>query len=352
MIDFEKLNLAYEEDRFYSLQLEVGDRCEQGCIYCYMNAVEEGKNQLTEKMIYQILEDSRELGLTAIEWLGGEPLLRPGIFSFMERSRDHGFRNNMWTGGLPFRDKNLAKKTADLCRYGLISIHLSTLEPNLYQYMHPERDSKDIDVILDGIRYLLDIGYPAEQLINSVTFTGLQPSDDMIATMQYFFEKFGIQTSINVYHTYLRPGTSRKELQKFIPAPEEVSRVYHYYKKMINVKELPMNCVNKQYCSATLAVLNSGYVTPCATIREESPSMNLKEHTFKDIVNANRDTLGFNSFKNLKNLPADCKICKLKEVCWGCRSRSYAIGKGFFGKDPRCFRNSGERESLQHTGIT
>ena len=41
-----------------------------------------------------------------------------------------------------------------------------------------------------------------------------------------------------------------------------------------------MNCVNKQYCSATLAVLCDGRVTPCATIRDpgmpsihETPSL-------------------------------------------------------------------------------
>ncbi len=351
MIDFEKLDQAYHEDRFYSLQLEVGDRCQQGCIYCYMNAVEEGKNQLTDSMIYKLLEDSRALGINAIEWLGGEPLLRPGIFSFMEKSRDLGFRNNMWTGGLPFKDKGLAKKTAALCRHGLISIHLSTINPSLYKNMHPERSPEDIDLILDGIGYLLEIGYPSEQLINSVTYTGLQGSDDLIATMQYFFEEFGIQTSINVYHTYLRPGTSPGELQKFIPAPEEVSRVYHYYKKMIKVKELPMNCVNKQYCSATLAVINNGFVTPCATIREEVPAMDLRNHSFKHIVNANKHILGFNHFKKPENRPDGCRNCKINEECWGCRSRSYAIGKGLFGIDPRCFRNPGGGKFRQHTGV-
>src|SRR6056297_1975841 len=102
MIDFEALNHAYDNDSFYSLQLEVGDKCYQGCIYCYMNAVEATKNELTHEKISGILVDSKKLGITAIEWLGGEPLIRPGIFDFMEQASELGFRNNMWTGGLPF----------------------------------------------------------------------------------------------------------------------------------------------------------------------------------------------------------------------------------------------------------
>ena len=54
MINYEKLNSDYDNDNFYSLQLEVGDKCHQGCIYCYMNAVEEGKNTLSDNQIKQI----------------------------------------------------------------------------------------------------------------------------------------------------------------------------------------------------------------------------------------------------------------------------------------------------------
>ena len=82
MIDFEELTKAYTEDRFYSLQLEVGDICHQGCIYCYMNALPQSVNSLTDETIYRILHDAIHLKITAIEWLGGEPLLRESIFQF------------------------------------------------------------------------------------------------------------------------------------------------------------------------------------------------------------------------------------------------------------------------------
>ncbi|MFO7791244.1 MAG: radical SAM protein [Bacteroidales bacterium] len=338
MIDFEALNKAYNSDGFYSLQLEVGDKCYQGCVYCYMNAVEVTKNQLTEEKISEVLEDSKSLGISAIEWLGGEPLIRPGIFGFMEKAQKLGFRNNMWTGGLPFADKDTTKRTADLCHNGLISVHLSTITPGLYKKLHPGHSTNDMKTILDGIEHLLALGYPPEQLLNSVTFTGLQSAEDLIKTMEYFYRQYGIQTSINVYHTYLRPGYSYNELEKFIPDRKEVATVYNWYKKLIGVNDLPMNCVNKQYCSATLSVLNNGYVTPCATIREENDKLNIKSNGFRHIVETYRDYLNFKYFKDKNNLPENCQKCSMNDECFGCRSRSYASGNGIYGKDPRCFR--------------
>ncbi|MFP4026010.1 MAG: SPASM domain-containing protein, partial [Thiohalospira sp.] len=173
-----------------------------------------------------------------------------------------------------------------------------------------------------------------------VTFTGLQSADDMIETMEYFNENYGIKTSLNVYHTYLRPEYGKNDLLRFITNPKDVARVYKSYKSILGAKELPMNCVNKQYCSTTLAVLNNGFVTPCATIREEKDECNLKFDSFKNIVENNKNYLNFKFFKDKDNLPVKCKKCKLNNDCWGCRSRSFANGTGIYGIDPRCFRRS------------
>jgi len=115
MIKYSSLEKAYENNGFYSLQFEVGDKCYQGCTYCYMNAVEQTRKELTDEIVHDVLEDARKIDISAIEWLGGEPLLRPGIFSFMKHAKMLGLRNNMWTGGLPFKDRDIVEKTAELC---------------------------------------------------------------------------------------------------------------------------------------------------------------------------------------------------------------------------------------------
>ena len=113
MIDYEKLDILYENDGIYALQLEVGDVCYQNCIYCYMNALPKEKNTLSDELIHRILSDSYKLGIIAIEWLGGEPLLRDSIFEHIAYAKELGFRNNIWTGGLPFEEERIVRRTAE-----------------------------------------------------------------------------------------------------------------------------------------------------------------------------------------------------------------------------------------------
>jgi radical SAM protein with 4Fe4S-binding SPASM domain len=339
MIDSARLEKAYEQDGVYALQLEVGDVCHQGCVYCYMNALDQPRNTLSDQTIIDILHDCVRLDVTAVEWLGGEPLLRESIWDHMATAKDLGLRNNMWTGGLPLTDHKVARYTAGLCRHGLIAFHLSTINPHTYRLLHPTRPLGDMQVIVDGVRRLLDIGYPAEQLLNSVTFTGLQTVEDMVETIDYFEREFNIVTCINVYHTYLRPGQTREDLEQFIPAEKDIARVYSRYKKQYDVAQMPMNCVNKQYCSATAAVLCDGSVTPCATIRETNAPHIEADGSLFQIVNEFRDYLVFKKLKTPENLPQDCRACPITDICWGCRSRAFAAGETVYGRDPRCFRS-------------
>ena len=121
-----------------------------------------------------------------VEWLGGEPLLRSSIYEHMEHARRLGLRNNMWTGGLPLHDPACRRRTAELCRNGLISVHVSTVDPELYRRLHPGRDPDDLRRLLDGVRATLDLGYPAARMLDSITFTGLQPAEDTVATIDSF----------------------------------------------------------------------------------------------------------------------------------------------------------------------
>jgi len=342
LIDYDRLDSAYRRQAFYSLQLEVGDLCHQGCVYCYMNALETEKNTLSDELIGRILEDARKLGITAVEWLGGEPLLRASIFDHMAHASELGLRNNVWTGGLPLADKEVRERTAQLTRNGLISVHVSTVDPDLYAELHPVRGPSraraDLTSILESVQSLVDGGYPSSQLLDSVTYTGLQSAEDMIRTMDAFFQRYGVLPSLNVYHTYLRPETPAGELETFIPSEETVRKVYRQYSRLWGVEELPMNCVNKQYCSATVAVLCNGSVTPCATIRgKDAPNLHAGG-SFYDAVLHHREVLTFAAFRDGANLPEECRRCSLSASCFGCRSRSYAAGRGIYGKDPRCFR--------------
>lgn len=255
----------------------------------------------------------------------------------MEHALKLGLRNNIWTGGLPLSDDKLVERCADLARNGLISVHLSTIDPILYEQLHPGRTRDDIKTVIDGVKRLINMGYPPSRILNSVTLTGLQPPEDMIRTIDLFEDEFGIQTSLNVYHTYSRPGTDPGVLSRFIPCPLNVAKVYVRLARQVG-SNLPMNCVNKQYCSTTVAVLCDGSVTPCATIREPDPP-NIHKERFAVICEREREHLTIARFRDAEQLPPQCRVCTMSGSCFGCRARAFAAGNDMFGPDPRCFRS-------------
>ncbi len=336
MIDFAALHAAYERDGVYALQLEVNDACNQGCVYCYMNALPEPEQALGDEEIISVLDDASALGVTAIEWLGGEPLDRIGVFEVMEYARGLGLRNNVWTGGLPLIHGQVAEATARLCAEGLISVHLSTLDSELYESMHPGRTADDMAAILLGVERLIESGYPADQILNSMTLTGFQTAEDAIATIETFEARYGIRTSLNVYHTYLRPDTPPGKLVRFIPSEEAVRSAHRRCERQWGGR-MPMNCVDKRYCSATVAVLNDGTVTPCATIREGACTVR-DEGGLAGCLERHTEELLLLALKRGDVCLEECRSCGLSEDCWGCRSRAYACGAGLWGPDPRCYR--------------
>lgn len=336
LIDQGSLRTAYERGGFYALQLEINDSCDQGCVYCYMNALPRSTELLAEAEIRGVLRDAAGAGFSVVEWLGGEPLKRSGWPALLERARELGLRNNVWTGGLPLAEPGVAERLAELCDTGLVSVHLSTLDEAMYERLHPGRSAADIATILRGIERLLEAGYPAERILNSVTFTGLQSADDLIATVDAFESRYGIRTSLNIYHTYLRPGYDMSSLERFIPDPRDVFRVHKRCERQWG-GPLPMNCVDKRYCSTTVAVLNDGAVTHCATIREGVGNVR-EPGGFARVLSEHRTDLTFESMKAASGLPAGCASCAMSEDCWGCRSRAYAAGLGLTGPDPRCYR--------------
>lgn len=342
LIARDRLTQAFDSDGVYALQLEVNDACAQGCVYCYMNALPEARVVLSDKEIDAVLKDAAKLDVTAVEWLGGEPLDRPGIFGFMARASDLGMRNNIWTGGLALARPDILEQAVDAAKDGLISVHLSTLDRGLYERTHPGRSAGDIDTILAAVEGALARGYPAERMLNSVTYTGLQPPEDMVRTIDFFEQRYAIRTSLNVYHTYLRPGTPPGELARFVPDAKAVAYVHRRWAAQWGGEPLPMNCVDKRYCSATVAVLCDGTVSACATIRE-GPASIRDAGGLEAAVAEHRDELLLLPFKEPGNLPDGCARCVVADDCWGCRSRAYAAGLGIYGKDPRCFRSPKDR---------
>lgn len=339
LINEDKLQELYDRDLVYALQLEINDDCEQGCDYCYMNAPTIRKGRLSADTLRRVIAEAAELEVYCIEWLGGEPLLREEVFELMEFAAEAGLRNNMWTGGLPLAKRGTADRCVELTEGGLISFHLSTLNPDIYVKTHPSRPASDLERLIEGVENCLAAGKPPDMMINSTTLTSAQSAEDMIRVIDHFEDEYGIPTSVNVYQFYEpRSEENRDEVLRFAPDLKTVRRTLNHLYRCAGSVARGANCVDKRYCSATAAVLNDGRLTPCATIRPyDAPT--IFSRGFKGAFEDRRDWLVLKRMKDKANLPDGCRECKINDECWGCRSKAWDYFQDVYALDPACFRN-------------
>lgn len=324
----------FDEKRLYSVQIESIDACEQGCIYCYAGSTSQQKYGLTSQEIRGLLRDVSELGVRAIDWLGGDPLLRPDWYELMKEAVSLGIINNVWTSGLPLADDAVIENIIEVTDQGFVSVHIDSLDPDIYAKLHPKGDVRNIDRILKGIQNLLSRGKPPEKMINCIAFTALQGADDAIRTMNWFFDEMGIRTCLTMFN----PSGQGSEFRHLEPSKDEVRRVFkardkiNYGDDAVSISSMD---TDKYYCGTMATVTYTGDVTPCSVIRQGVG--NIRETSFRQIVTQHLDTLIHGDMHDTRNLPTPCNNCKNNSHCWGCRASAFNYSGDANGLDPKCF---------------
>ncbi|MFL7792327.1 MAG: radical SAM protein, partial [Anaerolineae bacterium] len=212
----------FEERRLYALQIESTDACQQGCIYCYAGSTPKETRGLTSQEIRGLLEDAATLEVCAIDWLGGDPLLRPDWYELMRYAQSLGLINNVWTSGLPLCDSEVAHKVYEVTGRGFVSVHVDSVTPEVYESLRQGRDARFIDAIVEGVDNLLALGKSPDKMINCITYTTRQGPEDAIKTMRWWFEERGLRTCLTMFN----PAGMGAEFQSLEPGLEEVQPVY------------------------------------------------------------------------------------------------------------------------------
>ncbi len=165
----------FHDHRVYSLQLEINQACPQGCLYCYASCSDPPEKELDTQVIRRLLKEAVGLGIPAIDWLGGDPLLRNGWEDLLEYAAGLGLVNNIWTSGIPLSDADTARNAVRLTEGGFISVHLDSLDPALYRRLHTGRADAKIEAILTGVENVLESGKNPGQMLNCITSPVLSP---------------------------------------------------------------------------------------------------------------------------------------------------------------------------------
>ncbi|HZD43987.1 MAG TPA: radical SAM protein, partial [Methanomicrobiales archaeon] len=257
----------FYENKVYSLQIETTLACPQECLYCYASPPPLAARELPAETIRTLLRAAAGMEIRAIDWLGGDPLLRDDWYELMAYARNLGMKNSIWSSGMPFQDLSVAEKAVEVSRGGFISVHLDTLDAGIYRVLHGGDPESKIRSILEGVDHLLACGKRPEEMINCITFTRPLGDGDAERTIRFFFEEKGMRTCITplvmaggaLAHPEWRAGISA--VKEAFKARDRIN----YPGSLISMHAMD---VSRFYCGGMLCVTVDGDVTPCSVIRE------------------------------------------------------------------------------------
>jgi heme d1 biosynthesis radical SAM protein NirJ len=89
-------------------------RCNLNCLHCYaLSADVDFPGELTTDEIFRVMEDLRRFGVPVLVLSGGEPLLRPDIFTVSRRAKELGFYLGLSSNGALI-DARMADRIAEI----------------------------------------------------------------------------------------------------------------------------------------------------------------------------------------------------------------------------------------------
>ncbi|HER45559.1 MAG TPA: radical SAM protein [Thermoplasmatales archaeon] len=333
--DYEEEIRYFKENKVFSIQIESNLSCPQGCLYCYASLENPPVQELSKKDITAILDSAVKLQVRAIDWLGGDPLVRSDWYQLMKETEKRGLKNNIWTSGIPLENKEVAQKVVEVSTGGFIAVHLDTLDEQIYQTLHKGSPHRQIQAILKGVENVQNCGKDPDEMINCITFT--KPVfQDIQHTIQYFYETWGMRTCL----TQMCVTGLAADHRAWVPTIQEIQKACEIRDRS-NYPTSPYSFssmdTNKYYCGNMICVTVNGDVTPCSVIRKSVG--NIHDMPLEQIVQKHRDELLWVHLRRPENLPGYCSKCENNTVCWGCRAAAFYDQGDSCGTDPKCYRN-------------
>ena len=324
----------FREKRLFTLQVESTDACRQGCLYCYSGSTPSEHAGLTSREVRDLLDAAADLEIRAIDWLGGDPLERPDWHDLMLYARALGLRNNLWTSGLPLCERGVAERVLEATDGGFVSVHVDSMDPRVYSRLHRGGAAQTVARIVEGVDALLALGKPADQMLNCITFTSLQPAEDAISTIRWWMRERGIRTCLTMFN----PAGTGAKARALAPGQRETQQVYEERDRVNfgdGAPSLSAMDTDKFYCGTVATVTFTGDVTPCSVIRDGVGNIRLMP--FRSIVAEHLGELVHARLHDSNDMPAPCDCCANNSHCWGCRASAHYYAGDANGLDPKCW---------------
>jgi MoaA/NifB/PqqE/SkfB family radical SAM enzyme len=309
------------------VDFEVTSKCTGACTYCYASSPFFKGQDMPTDMALRVIDDLADLGVTQVQWCGGDPILHKDWEKLIIYAGEKGLNNSVFTAGIVSNE--IAVKLATLPNIHLVGINFDTIDPDDFMMTHTRK--RVLQQKYQAYDRLLEAGFHPTRVMPCLTLT--KPVARSIErTLDWLVDEKGAgYVPMFVYH----PIGAGADLD-LTPSLEDIRRAYEYRAEKLGGHWLrigPTEC-GRYYCRSKFHITYDGRVLPCAVLYDFEVG-NVKDRPLSKIIRDGTKKLCYDF-----EVKGGCAECTDKDVCWGCRANAYFYTGDITGSDPMCWKNS------------
>jgi AdoMet-dependent heme synthase len=345
---------------------ELTTGCNLRCVHCRASATElMSPEDLPTSECLRIVDEIAEYAPLILVLSGGEPLWRRDVFQIASRAVEKGLRVALATNGT-LVDEAMAHRIQDA---GIVRVSISLDGADSATHDSFRGHDGAFDSAIRGLKCLQDLGI-STQINTTVSKHNAHQLPEMIELAK--------RLKVDAFHLFLLVpvgcGLTIAEDQSVGAAEAEEILDWFYERSLDSGMELKATCAPQYYrivrqrraearrqgeevaplmaghphhsghatdmnqmtrgclaASGVCFVSHKGSIQPCGYLPLEAG--NLTRQSFRDVW---ENSELFADLRDLDNLEGKCGCCEFKQVCMGCRARSFGLTGNYRGEEPFC----------------
>ncbi len=344
---------------------EVTRSCNLDCSHCRA-AARHGSypGELTTEEGLNFLTGVSRLGKPVVILTGGEPLLRPDIYTLARFGTDQGLRMVLATNGTILDGK--AVERISVSGIKRVSISIDGVDEESHDAFR--RVPGAFARAMRGISALKDAGIEF-QINTTITKTNLNQIAGIL--------DLAVRLEAEAHHIFLLVPTGRgreladqsisaqryeetlhwfQEATLTCPIQVKATCAPHYFRILHQKKDrrlresasplhgLTRGCMGG---SSFCFISHTGQAQPCGYL--EIDCGQLQNEDFPEIW---QNSKIFNDLRNLDLYRGKCGRCEFLKVCGGCRARAYEATGDYLAQEPCCIYEPGKTRGDEGAGVS
>lgn len=330
---------------------EVTAVCNLRCRHCHAAANTSAKDDLTTSEAKKFIDELSGMDeFRMLVYTGGEPLMRPDLFELLRHSMKAGMTNVIATNGTLITE-DVAFKLREAGVVGA-AVSLDSCKDSIHNYIR--NNDNAFNLAMRGMRALKKAGILLQINVTAMDYN-FASLDELIeladregSGIMLMYQLVPVGRGSSIQEAALDINENKKLLKTIALKQRDVSTLIEpvagpqYWPYLMEQKGKTdgfwLKLAEQIFhgCAAGrgfVYIKANGDVWPCPFM--EINAGNVKEASFQKIWRQSE------IFVNLRNredtLQGNCRECKYRKICGGCRGRTLAYNMNYLAEDPSCF---------------